>query len=256
MMRFGRLAHDPAEVARVPSLAGHAFAASIPPLKLDRSAISFHPGLYHNDVFPVCTAAGLANSAALVAAIAGFGLIIDVGKVIEFFATIAGIDPTDEALTASDGALMTSIIRQQTLAGFDVGTQTPLVGLAGTLPIGNRSLLALAMARLGHAYIGVTIRERDMDARPALWDVVDGRDDGAIIARHAMVLCDYTGLGDADTVRAATWGDWQPVTWGWLAARLDEAYAFVWRQLASAGRHDPAVDPDVLAAQLRAWSLG
>jgi hypothetical protein len=255
-MRFGRLPHDPAEVARVPSLASHAFAASIPPLTLDRSAIGFHPGLYHNDVFPVCTAAGIANSAGLVAAIAGYGLIIDVHRVIDFYARIAGIDASDAALTASDGVLMTSVIRQQTLTGFDVGTQTALVGLAGTLPVGNRSLLALAMARLGHAYVGVTIRERDMDVRPAVWDVVTGRDDGDVIARHAMVLCDYTGLGDADTVRAATWGDWQPVTWAWLKERLDEAYGFVWRQLTSAGRHDPAVDPDVLAAQLKAWSIG
>lgn len=254
-MRFGRLAHDPAEVARVPSLAMHGFAASPPPISLDRSGVGFHPGLYHNDVFPVCTAAGLANAAGLVAAIDGFGLIIDVNRVLDFYAGLAGIDPTDAALAASDGVLMTDVIRRQTLDGFDVGTQTPLVGLAGTLPLINRSTLASAMARLGQAYVGVTIRERDMDVRPGLWDVEAGRDDGAIVGRHAMVLGDYTGLDDVATVRAATWGDWQTVTWAWLRDRLDEAYAFVWRQLATTTGADIDVDPDVLAAQLRSWSI-
>jgi len=254
-MRFGRLAHDPAEVARVPSLAMHGFAASPPPPSLDRSDVGFHPGLYHNDVFPVCTAAGLANAAGLVAAINGFALITDVNRVLDFYSEIAGIDPTDEALAASDGVLMTDVIRRQTLAGFDVGTQTPLVGLAGTLPVINRSTLASAMARLGHAYVGVTIRERDMDVRPGVWDAEAGRDDGEVVGRHAMVLGDYAGLGDARTVRAATWGDWQSVTWAWLRDRLDEAYGFVWRQLATPEGADIDVDPDVLAAQLRSWSI-
>jgi len=40
-----------------------------------------------------------------------------------------------------------------------------------------------------------------------------------------MLAWDYTGLGDTDTVRVATWGQLIRVTWRWLERATDEAHA-------------------------------
>ena len=247
-MRLGRLPADPARLARTPSLASHRFAAVPPPVRLDRSAIEFQPGLYGNDYLPDCSAAGLTNAAGMVAAINGYTLAIDADKVPPFYAACVGCDPTDAAMEATDGAMLLDVLQRQLQSGFDVGEQVPLIGLHGTLPL-QRSVIANAMCRLGHAYLGVTLLERDME--PAVvWDVQPGRDDGAVVGGHCVVGWDYGGLGDGDTLRLATWGGWQRATWQWLAARLDEAHALVWRQLAAASGADIGVDADALAADL------
>ena len=245
-MRLGRLPADPAALARAPTLAAHRFAAMPPPPRLDRSHIAFQPGLYGNDHLPDCTAAGLANAAGMVAAINGFELAIDADKVPLFYAACVGVPATDAAMEATDGAMLLDVLTRQVQSGFDVGLPVPMVGLHGTLPL-QRSVLASAMARLGHTYLGVTLLERDMD-QAAVWDV--SADDGAVVGGHCVVAWDYGGLGDGDTVRLATWGGWQPATWQWLAARLDEAHGLVWRQLATPGGVDIGVDVDALAADL------
>ena len=89
---------------------------------------------------------------------------------------------------------------------------------------------------------------------PPVWDA--GLDDGAIVGGHCIVAWDYAGLADDATVRVATWGQWQPATWRWLAARLDEAYALLWgRELARADGVDLGVSDDVLDAELAAMAL-
>jgi hypothetical protein len=241
-MKLGRLPHDPARVASAPSLAAHRFAAAAPPRAVvDRSGIPFSPGLYQNDSLPDCTAAGLANAASAVAwAEQGFQPVIQPALVVDFYAAcINRPSATDAELMATDGAVMLDVLTRQATLGFDVGQQVPLVGLFGTLPLAN---IPHAIDRLSHAYLGVTLRERDMDMA-ALWDVQDGRDDGAVVGGHCLVAWDYTGLQDGDTVRLVTWGQFQPATWPWLRARVDEAYALTWRQ-------NSGVDADTLRAEL------
>jgi hypothetical protein len=249
-MRLGRLPHDPAALARAPTLAGHRFAAAAPPPRLDRSAVEFVPGLFGNDHLPDCSAAGLANAAGMVAALNGYQLAINPDKVPEFYAKCVGVPPTDAAMEATDGAMLLDVLRHQWQSGFDIGPQE-LVGLPGTLPL-KRSVIASAMTKLGHAYLGVTLLERDME-EAAVWDVQPGRDDGAVAGGHCLVAWDYGGLGDGDTVRLATWGGWQLATLQWLAARLDEAHALVWRQLAAANGADIGVDVDALQAAQAAF---
>lgn len=248
-MRLGRLPADPAALARAPSLAAHRFAALAPPAAIDRGAVPFAPGLYENDTLPDCTAAGLANAAGMVAALNGFSLAIDPARVPAFYAGCVGCAPTDAAMAATDGAVMLDVLTRQAVEGFDVGPQL-LAGLFGTLPL-RRTAMANAIATLGHLYLGLTLRERDMEL-PAVWEVVAGVDDGAIVGGHCVVLWDYAGLADADTVRVATWGGWQPATWAWLAARTDEAHALFWRQLGAAAGQDIGVDAGMLAADLAA----
>jgi hypothetical protein len=250
---LGRLPHDPAALARAPSLAVHRFAAMPPPPRLDRSAIEFQPGLYGNDHLPDCSAAGLANAAGMVYAInTRSELAINPDKVPLFYAQCVGCEPTDAAMMATDGAVLLDVLMRQWQSGFDVGLPVKLVGIPGVLPL-KRPVLASAMTRLGHAYLGVTLLERDME-QAAVWDVQPGRDDGAVVGGHCLVGWDFGGLGDGDTIRLATWGGWQPATWQWLAARLDEAHACVWRGLAANTGVDIGVDADALEATLQSFA--
>jgi hypothetical protein len=208
--------------------------------------VTFEPGLYRNDALPDCTAVALANAARGVAALNGFDLVLDQALVPAFYGACVG-DPPD--LAATDGAVMLHVLEVQAGLGFDIGPQV-LNGLYGTIDGHSRSALASGMARLGVGYWGVTLRERDME-RAAVWDVQSGRDDGDVVGGHAVIAWDYSGLGDDDAVRIGTWGDWQTATWGWVAARLDEAYGLVWRQLERAdGTFYSGVSADGLVAEI------
>jgi hypothetical protein len=217
-----------------------------PPRRLDRRAVAFEPGLYANDILPDCTAVSLANAARGVAALNGYDLVVDQACVPVFYSACVG-DPPD--LAATDGAVMLDVLNRQAAHGFDIGPQI-LHGLHGTINSKSRSALAHGMARLGVGYWGVVLRERDLE-RAALWDVRRGRDDGAIVGGHTVIAWDYSGLGDEATVRLGTWGAWQPATWAWVAARLEEAHCLVWRQLQRAdGTFYDGLTADGLVAEI------
>ncbi len=234
-MRFGRLPHDPVRLAVAPR---RTFAAVLPPPKLDRSAWDYQPHMAGNDRIGDCTCAGLANVAAGIASLNGYQLTVDDQNVIAFFAAQKGIDPADEAaLEAADGLMMSDVLDYMQQHGFTPGAQF-LAGQWGTLAL-DRPSLALAMAHLGPIYLGVTLRERDVDqfSSGGFWDVQEGRDDGAVVSGHAVVAWDYSGLDDAGekgTVRIGTWGAWQAATWAWVASRLDEAHGVTFPSLAPA----------------------
>ncbi|MFL5255508.1 MAG: hypothetical protein ACJ8AI_21950 [Rhodopila sp.] len=233
-------------LAKAPS---HRFGAVLPPPKLDRHAIAFHPELYGNDVLPDCTAVSLANAARGVAALNGYDLVVDPACVPAFYSACVG-NPVN--LAATDGAVMLDVLARQAARGFDIGPQV-LHGLHGTIDSRSRSALAHGMARLGVGYWGVILRERDME-RTAVWDVQDGRDDGDIVGGHAVIAWDYTGLADDATVRLGTWGAWQPATWAWVSTRLEEAHCIVWRQLVRAdGTFYAGLTADGLVAEVMAY---
>jgi hypothetical protein len=203
------------------------------------------PGLYGNDIYPDCTAVALANAARAVAVLNGADLVVEPQKVSAFYAQCVG-NPPD--LAATSGAVALEVLEMQTDTGFDIGPQA-LVGQHGTIAL-SRNALALAIDTLGVGYWGVTLRERDMEIGP-VWDVSPGRDDGAVVGGHMVIGWDYLGLADGATVRIGTWGKWQPATWGWIAARLQEAHGVVWRQLARPdGSFCGAASADVLMARL------
>ena len=225
---FGRRPHDPAVVARLPSLAGHRMGAFLPETTLDRRSVEFVPGLYENNLLPTCTAAGLANHAAGVAAINGFRLPVSDADVPAFYAACCGCAPTVTAMAATDGAVMADVLARQIGAGFSTIEGVPLVARYGTIPLA-RTTLANAACRLGGAYLGVRLHDRDMQNVGHVWDVVPGRDDGPVVGGHCIVgPWDYTGLADDDTVRLMSWGAFPNATWAWLLARIDEAYGLAW----------------------------
>jgi hypothetical protein len=244
-MKLGRLPHNPAAIAAAPA---HRFGVIPPPTTLDRSAISFTPGLYDNNSLPDCSAAGLANAAMAIAALNGYELLIEADKVPIFYSLCVNSAPTPAAMEATDGAVLLDVLARQAVQGFDIGPQT-LYGRYGTVQL-TRTALALSLARLGVGYWGVTLHDRDMQTFGDRWDVMPGRDDGAVVGGHCVVAWDFTGLGDGDTVRVGTWGRWQVATWNWVHARLDEAHALVFRQLARADGFYNGVTADGLVAEL------
>jgi hypothetical protein len=220
------------------------------PVVLDRRAVPFMPRLFANDILPDCTAAGLANAAGAVAALNGYALNIDPTLVPRFYADCVGCAPTFDAMAATDGAVMLDVLRLQAQSGFAIGPQS-LAGRSGTIDPTSRIALALGLARFGAGYWGVTLRERDMELGARVWDVLDGRDDGAVVGGHCVIAFDYTGLADTDTVRIGTWGEWRPASWAWVHARIAEAHGVVWRQLARPdGTYWTGLNADRLTAYL------
>lgn len=229
-MRLGRLPHDPVALASVPV---RRFGA-IPPRKvLDRSCIDFVPGMFRNNVLPDCTAVAMVNAARAIAALRGYQLVVDPAQVPAFYAACVGVEPTEAAMIATDGAVALSVLERQDKHGFDIGPQA-LVGNHGVVPLA-RSDLAIGIDRF-IGYWGITLHDRDMQDFGGVWDTVAGRDDGPVVGGHMVMAWDYTGLADQDTVRIGTWGVWQRATWRWVAARLDEAYGVTWKQLDAAAK--------------------
>lgn len=250
MRRLGRLPHDAARLTAAPSLMRHTFGVLAPLERLDCSGVGFTPGLYRNDVLPDCTAVALANHAAACCALDGYTLAIEPAKVPDFFAASIGEPNAPEAvLAAAPGAVALDVLAFQGRSGLDLGLQTPLVGLWGTIDPADRAALANGVARLGGGYWGVDLYEADM-AMPAVWDAQG--DPGNLVGGHMVLAWDYTGLSDTDTVRIATWGGWQPATWRWVRARLAESFGLVWPSLAAAQSF--GVDQVRLAEELRQWS--
>jgi hypothetical protein len=243
-MKLGRILHDPALVSALPQ---HKFGASPPPPVLDRASVDYTPMLYHNDDYPDCTAVGYVNGARAVAALNGYQLVVNDNAALQFYSHVVG-DPPDLAITG--GALVTDVLAYQDAHGVDIGPQS-LVARYGRVDTGSVTDLAHGMARLGFGYWGVSLRDRDMQSVGKLWDIEAGRNDGSVVGGHILLGWDYAGLALTDTVRLATWGRWQPATWGWVIARLDEAYGMTWRQLVRAdGLFYSGLTADGMAAEL------
>jgi hypothetical protein len=242
-MRFGRLQHDPDTLARAPSLR---LSAVEPPAVLDRSSVNVNLGLYQNDVYPDCTAAGAFNYVCCIAALNGYGLPIDNTKAPTFYAACIGCADTPEAIAATDGALMTDVIARLGSHGLDIGSQT-LVGFGGTIPL-RRIQLALSLAQVGAGYWGIDVYQNDMDNVGKVWTT--DYSPGPVEGGHCVVGFDYAGLGNNDVVRIATWGAWQMATWAWVDARLQEAHGLAFRDLTPAsGKYWSGVTYDTLLAE-------
>jgi hypothetical protein len=246
-LALGRLTHDPAALALAPQLTRYAAAWGAPPPQLNRNNIAYAPRLYQNDTLPDCTAAGLANAADAQAALNGLGAVnIDAQHVVDFYADCVGCTVPAE-LAATDGARELDVLSYQAQKGFDVGLPAPLVADCATFDPQNRNLLANAMAYLGSGYLGVALAMADQatagDATPGSWGL------------HCLVCWSYSGLGDADVVTLATWGGLQRATWRWVASRIEEVHAVIFRDLVSANQPFGGLAYNDLKTASVAWSV-
>lgn len=250
---LGRLPHDPVAVAKAPRLRYSASVEAAVPSILDRSTVVYSPQMIGNDVYPNCTVVGLINAALAMEAIATNGaMAFDANAWMPFYAALAGCDPTPAAIAATDGLMLLDVLRKQGVSGFDIGAVAPLTGDFGMVPL-DRVSLAACMAGLGCVYTGIDLYQADLDAEAAgsPWDAAVLSQSGIMVGGHCVVLWDYTGLGDNDTVHIATWGLLQPATWAWVEARIAEAYGILFPVAQAAD-----VDVAALRADNLKWLTG
>jgi hypothetical protein len=255
-LALGRLTHDPAALARAPQLGQYTAAWGAPPPQLNRDAIAYAPRLYRNDALPDCTAAGLAN-----AALNGLGAVaIDEQHVVNFYgACVRCADPAQ--LAATDGARELDVLSYQARNGFDVGLPAPLVADCATFDPQNRDLLANVMAHLGSGYLGVALAMADQAAAEGagVWDTNTPANAGDTTpgswGLHCLLCWSYSGLGDGDVVKLATWGGLQLATWRWVASRIEEAHAVIFRDLVGADQPFGGLAYDDLKEASLAWAV-
>jgi len=253
MRHLGRRPHDPAAIARAPSLYGHRMASLPPPPKLIRDHVAYQPEMDDNDQIGDCAEAGLANDARATAILDGFSIDIPTDKTVGLYSAVAGYVPGDPS--TDRGTVLLELLRYQLTNGFDIGGQTPLVGDFATFDPNDRALFANAMARCNTAYIGVNLAAADEVSNT--WDINTPASAGdptpGSWGGHLLLAWSYTGLGDDDVVTLVTWGSLlYTATWRWLASRCDEAHIVIWRQLMKPnGQNFAGLDYDRLRADNR-----
>jgi hypothetical protein len=237
--KLGRLPHDPEVIARAPQLTRHLMAAAPPPRILYRGDIPFTPALDDNDKLGNCTAVGYANTARAAAALEGYQIGINTEKVVHFYSESTGYVPGDPS--TDNGGVEVDVLNWQARHGCDDGGQTRLVGAWGTYDPADQSLMRIAMAQCGAAYLGVSLSVSDQNM--AVWDTQAPASAGdptpGSWGLHCLIAWDYSGPNDDDLVRLGTWGTWQTATWRWVRQRTQEAHAILWRQLQSAVMPEP-----------------
>jgi hypothetical protein len=218
---LGRKPHDSTAVALAPKLQFH--KPPVPAPHLDRAAVAYQPKMSGNADYPDCVIAGILNAALAQEALATNGpLAFDDDCWIKIYAECAGCAPTLAAIAETDGLNVLDTLRRLG-HGFNVGAQTPLFGDFGVVPL-DRNHLAAGAEHMGCIVLGVELSQSDMDApHNAVWTASPGDPSMG----HCGLLWDYLGLGDTDLVGFITWGGFQEVTWGWIEARTQEAYALL-----------------------------
>ncbi len=229
-VRLGCLPHDPARAALLPAAR---YGAALPPASIP--VPTWQPAMLDNDTLPNCTAVALANAArAWAHRQERLDVLITAPAVDALYAAAIGMPGATAAqLAVTDGADPLAVVEQAQARGFNVGSQVPLVPDFATVAV-DRTALANAMARAGGVMLALTLYAADMADFEAGRSWV-GALSGFVAGGHMVCACAYDGLGDADAVHIATWGAWQPASWGWVLARARLGVATGWRQLTAPG---------------------
>ncbi len=235
---LGRLPHDPAQIAALPQFATHRMGALVAPPSMDRSHIDYRPKGYDNDTRPVCTIVGLAECARAAAALQGFDIAITTADVDTAYAAAGG---------GADGLVEADVLTWQVQHGFRVAARQDAL-VAGCMTIRPDDLNAIRQACVwtGAVYLGVDLALADQAALDVPDSVWDAGGDVSPWGGHCLLLWDYAGVRDTDTVRLVTWGELRRATWAWIRSRMVEAHAVQFRQISGA---DP--DFDLAAARMR-----
>ena len=214
---------------RQPMLTGAHMMASLPPARLIRDHIDPSPRMLGNDAVSDCTSAGIGNALRATSALGGYQTDVTDDNALMFYEESAGYRGTPET---DNGSVETEVLSYALRNGYltESGTFYPLWGSTDT----GRNSVALLMATLGVAYLGVSLSTTDMDnvARSGA-DTVLRLDNGipGSAGGHCLLAWDYTGLSDADTVTLLTWGMKIRATWSWLDSRIMEAHGLLFPQL-------------------------
>ena len=228
-MKLGCL--PPKILPNQPVLTNTRMMARLPPARLIRDHIDPSPRILSNNVVGDCTSAGIGNALRATSSLGGFQTDVTDDNALMFYEESAGYRGTPETDT---GAVETEVLSYALRHGYptESGTYYPLWGSTDT----SRSSIALLMASLGVAYLGVLLAQSDINqiiSKPGSILTHDNAEYGDTTPSdgHCLLAWSYTGLNDNDTVSLLTWGRIQNVTWAWLDSRIMEAHGLLFPQL-------------------------
>lgn len=239
-----------------PRLSGLRMMARKAPARLIRDHIDPAPLMLGNDQLGNCTSVGIANHLRATAALGGYQIDICTGDAVRFYSESTGYNP---AIPSSDqGGIEVDVLTVASRTGYTLDNGWVYTPLWGSVDPQDRNALALIVAGIGAAYLGVLLSQSDMNQieatngacvlKPdnhAYGDTTPGSAGG-----HCLLCWSYSGLSDDDTLEMLTWGTMQRATWGWLKSRIMEAHGLVWPQLTLAnGLYPTGPDLDVIKQQ-------
>ncbi len=227
-MRLGCLEHDEIRAAAVLT---SRYDIAVPPLRVARPA--WRPNPYDNLTNPTCTVCALAHSArAWSWKYGGTDVAVPVDAIDALYSRATGVPLA--GIEASDGADPMMVVETAQADGWDIGGQVPLV--PSFTRTGLKTVeLAQSLVRAGVVMLAVMLDEADMAAARAREPWALGGTRGAVVGGHMIPLAAYDGLGPPALAWAASWGQWQGMTWEWIDARSRLALEAAWRQLLAPG---------------------
>lgn len=216
---LGRKPHDPARVAAVP--VRRVMAAASPPEKC-LPPPDFVVELGFNDTLPTCCVVGLLNSVRLwCLSRHGFDVVYQRERLLTFYGLVAGCDPTESAIGATDGLMMLDVLETAQAKGFRINDQDVLVPRTfHRIETADPVALRQAIADAGSAYAGFDLRSVDLSVTGD-WS---GDVPGPVVGGHCAPPIGYDPTGFIE----ATWGTEKRCDLPWMLSRVEEAYEIEW----------------------------
>lgn len=206
-----------------------------PPATVQVPKVASWP-MYGNDRLGDCTIAGAAHAMqAWNAEVNQNDALPTQGDVEETYFSFTG--------GADSGCVEATVLQVWKATGMFNGNR-----IIGYAPVATNSIpmLESSVAYYGACYVGIqcpeSVQEQFIVGKP--WTVVPG---SPIDGGHCIVLVGY----DAHAAYAVTWGSVVEVTWPFLAAYLDEAWAIIPEEFEQAGK-GPMLDLKALQADIGA----
>jgi hypothetical protein len=197
-------------------------------------------GLFANDRYGDCTCAAHAHGIQCRTTNAGGKdacVTVADASVLAMYSAISGFDPKDPS--TDRGAYCLDALKHMRSTGLE-GHR--IEAFAEVIPT-HSAIVRAAMWLFGGLYIGATLYDDIWDS--PIWDAPEP---GTRVAGgHAMWLCS----DDAGGLTVATWGGKQPVTWAWLDACCDEAYACLAPDWFAGGKAPVGLNLDALGEDLQ-----
>lgn len=204
-----------------------------------------HLGQMGNDILGDCTIATAGHMEQVWTSLTrDEEVVIPDDAIIDFYAKSCGYVPGDP--NTDQGGVASEVLRYWYLNGLD---GHGLAGFASIRP-GNRASIRDAIYLFGGAYIGVQL---PLAAQSNNWDIspdtpLTGDNARGSWGGHAIPLVAY----DQDSLTCITWGALKKMSWSWLDAYCDEAYALLSKDwINAAGTAPPGFDFSTLSADMQ-----
>lgn len=216
-------------------LTAHLRAGAAPPPAVDWYSHVPAWGMEGNDQWGCCVFAGNAHLVEQQTALGeDMEVAVTTAQTLAEYSRVTGFDPgagpsganpTDRGALVQDGL---ADLRRNGLAGQKIAA-------FARCDHTSTAEIQTALAEFGCADFGVQLPRSAMDQFDAgePWDVV--ADDGGILGGHCILAVGY----DARYVYVVTWGRVVPVTYAWLRAYLEEAWAVISADWAGEGGKTP-----------------